>query len=481
MSGVQVLLLLISFSLASLYSTWLEAMMIGVPSAVLPVLLTFWMPGSRVTRISQALSFMVFSALLIHQANGMVEMHFSIFVLLAFLLFYRDWLPIVLAAGLIAVHHLSFNFMQEAGLGVYLFEFRTGIDIVLIHAAFVVFETAILVYMAVFMQKESLQVEEISNTAQRLTMSQGVVDLNTPISQPTSPLAKAIDEYIQVIQAALKQTVAIGQSLHISLPDTLSKLRTTQSFIKQQFDQLTQVASAVNEMTASFREVALSAQSAQSAVELTNNQSLEASQKIELAHDNMQTLSVTMSNSHQLISKLELECDAIGSVVNVIRSIADQTNLLALNAAIEAARAGDKGRGFAVVADEVRHLASSTQESTEQIHKIVEGLQRVSREAVQSMHLSLDKTNQSVVQVYDAQVAFKIILEQISAIQALNIQIAQATEEQFAVAEEVNTSINQVMELGSAIRSEMTSSIQNSEDLKLEADQLSKQSARFKL
>ncbi|WP_168926834.1 methyl-accepting chemotaxis protein [Nitrincola schmidtii] len=481
MSGVQVVLLLLSFSLASIYSTWSEAIIIGIPAAALPIFLSFWLSGSRITRVAHGLAFMVFSALLIHQVNGMVELHFSIFVLLAFLLFYRDWLPILAAAALIAVHHLSFNYLQEAGLGVYIFEFRTGFDIVMIHAGFVVFETALLIYMAISMQKESIQAEEVSKTAQYLIIKNNIIDLSNRPSHAVTPMAVAIDKYINEIQATLKQTVATNQSLQSSLPDTLTKLHSTQRYIHQQVDQLSQVAAAVNEMTDSFKEVSMNAQAAAQSVESADAQASNAQQKIQAAHENMAHLSDTMQNSHSLISRLQVECEAIGSVVNVIRSIAEQTNLLALNAAIEAARAGDSGRGFAVVADEVRHLASSTQESTEQINKIIESLQTVSYQAMQSMNVSLEKTQLTADQVFEAQTTFINIIQQISKIKSLNQQIARSTDQQFAVAEEVNNNIGSVNGLSAQVSFEMDQSIDNSEKLKVEADLLNKLTLRFKL
>jgi len=115
MSGVLLLMLFISLGISGLHDTKIEGVIIGIPSVIVPVLLMMTAPGRRITRVVVATALMIFSALLIHQTHGLIEMHFTIFVLLAFLLYYRDWLPIATAAAVIAVHHLAFNYLQSAG------------------------------------------------------------------------------------------------------------------------------------------------------------------------------------------------------------------------------------------------------------------------------------------------------------------------------------------------------------------------------
>ena len=154
-------LLGLSLGLAPIYHTWMQAIVVGFALAFSLQLLTLARPDARLTRIWSALVFMGFSALLIDQMQGMIEMHFSIFVLLAFLLFYSDWLPLIVAALAIAVHHLGFHFLQQAGYPVWVFPHLCNLGIVFVHAAFVVFETALLVYMALQRERSTRETGEL--------------------------------------------------------------------------------------------------------------------------------------------------------------------------------------------------------------------------------------------------------------------------------------------------------------------------------
>ena len=113
MIGALVALFGLTLVLAPQYNTWKGAFLVGLPALAIPLAAMWLAPGSAVSRLIVAAALMVFTALNIHQAYGMVEMHFGVFVLLAFLLCYRDWRPIVLAAAIVAVHHFTFNFFQE--------------------------------------------------------------------------------------------------------------------------------------------------------------------------------------------------------------------------------------------------------------------------------------------------------------------------------------------------------------------------------
>ncbi len=162
----------ISLGLSAWYGTWLAFAWIAIPTVAVCTIQVFARPGRAVTRMNIAAAFMVLAALTIHQTHGMIEMHFSIFVLMAFLLYYRDWLPIVTATGVIAVHHLAFDFLQRRGSDLWVFSANTGFQIVLIHAGFVVVEAALLCLMAVHLRREVVLVgdapEALAAMSQRL-------------------------------------------------------------------------------------------------------------------------------------------------------------------------------------------------------------------------------------------------------------------------------------------------------------------------
>jgi methyl-accepting chemotaxis protein len=154
LSGVISVLLLLSFLIAPLHDTWTEVLAIGVPAWLVCAWLVRAHGGQLVTRCAIAAALMVFSGLQIHQAHGMIEAHFSVFVLLAFILYYRDWIPILVGAAVIAVHHFGFDLLQRAGMPVWVFASQGGLGIVLLHAGYVVFETALLALMAVRLRAE---------------------------------------------------------------------------------------------------------------------------------------------------------------------------------------------------------------------------------------------------------------------------------------------------------------------------------------
>lgn len=213
------------------------------------------------------------------------------------------------------------------------------------------------------------------------------------------------------------------------------------SSIQQQTSETDMVATAMNEMTSTVHEVAKNAAYAAQKSEDTNHHSQEGVRHASGAVHGLQGLNQAVHNVANVVSKLDQNTQNIGTVIDVIKGIAEQTNLLALNAAIEAARAGEQGRGFAVVADEVRTLAGRTQDSTQEIQKLIEDLNSSVAQAVSVMASSGEAAKASEEEVTKAIESLNLIAEQVGGMSDLNAQIATAVEEQSSVSEEINRNV----------------------------------------
>ena len=221
--------------------------------------------------------------------------------------------------------------------------------------------------------------------------------------------------------------------------EAISK-ETVDGVLKQQAET-TQVATAMNEMTASVQEVARTASNAADAARNADNEAKAGKQVVMETMEAIDSLANEVEKAAQQLSSLEADISNIGAIVDVIRGITEQTNLLALNAAIEAARAGEHGRGFAVVADEVRTLAARTQSSTHEIEEMVERLQQGAQVAVKVMNESRERARDSVEKASSAGAALDTITAMISTMDEMSAQISSAANEQSAVAEDINRGI----------------------------------------
>jgi len=217
--------------------------------------------------------------------------------------------------------------------------------------------------------------------------------------------------------------------------------------MQQQNNEIEQAATAVNEMTAAVEEVARNAVSTSEASNQSTQAAREGRDRVVETVDAIQTMTHDVQNTSVMIEGLATQGRDIGKVLDVIRAIAEQTNLLALNAAIEAARAGEAGRGFAVVADEVRALAHRTAQSTQEIEKMVAGIQNGTGQAVESMSQSNQRTQTTLEMARAAGVALEQITQSIHLINERNLVIASASEEQAQVSREVDRNLVNIRDL----------------------------------
>jgi methyl-accepting chemotaxis protein len=212
----------------------------------------------------------------------------------------------------------------------------------------------------------------------------------------------------------------------------------------EQFERTDQVATAMTEMSATAQEVARHAAQAAHAADEADRSSQDGGKVMSATITSITRMRTEISNTAQVIRRLESDSGRIGKVLEVIHGIAEQTNLLALNAAIEAARAGDAGRGFAVVADEVRTLAQRTAASTAEINQIISSVQTGALDAAQAIESGQARSQESVDQVTLAGSSLQRITTAVEAIRDMNRQIATAAEEQTSVAEDISRNLTEI-------------------------------------
>lgn len=260
-------------------------------------------------------------------------------------------------------------------------------------------------------------------------------------------LLGALSEMQANLRKTIEQIAGSATQLGAAAEELSTVTQEASRGMQQQNNEIEQAATAVNEMTAAVEEVARNAVSTSEASNQSTQAAREGRDRVVETVNAIQTMTHDVQNTSLMIEGLATQGRDIGKVLDVIRAIAEQTNLLALNAAIEAARAGEAGRGFAVVADEVRALAHRTAQSTQEIEKMVAGIQNGTGEAVSSMAQSNQRTQSTLEMARAAGVALEQITQSIHLINERNLVIASASEEQAQVSREVDRNLVNIRDL----------------------------------
>ncbi|ALS98776.1 methyl-accepting chemotaxis protein [Lacimicrobium alkaliphilum] len=477
-SGVLVAQVAIAFAIAAYTDTWLWAMMIGIPTAALPLILIYTQPQAQMTRYAVAIAVQLLTALHIQQSFGLTEIHFEIFTLLAFLVYYRDWKTILISTTTVAIHHISFFFLQSNSAGVYIFEEgHLTIGILLIHAFFAIAEGAVLSVIAKRSFKEAHTSLILSNTITHIQNREGIIDLQRPID----PGLTEFSTLIGGIRKVLDESFAVSEQLIGATGAIYQQQQRLNELSKSTSQQVDTIASSMQQMTNSNQQIASS--SSESAEETTAaaTAATQAGENINNASHKVRSVHQALSKMSERIGSLNQQCEKISRVTVTIKTIAEQTNLLALNAAIESARAGEHGRGFSVVADEVRQLSMKTQNSTEEIETVSKTLIDQTKDSVEQMQQVLELINETVSQSAKADKAFNDVSHRITEIERNILSVSSASEQQANTSDNVSLAtqalLNNISD-SSALNQEIFNDFQQ---LRKSSESLEKALSRLKI
>ncbi|SEG67054.1 methyl-accepting chemotaxis protein [Marinobacterium lutimaris] len=277
------------------------------------------------------------------------------------------------------------------------------------------------------------------------------------------------------LDAVLTRLGECADEVHRESARGLEIAQKTQQTLIEQGRETDRIAEAIGEMSGTIAEVSSNVQETAARSEETSRFASDGSRVVSQASEAIDNLKSTVLNISESVNELANETRVITDATRIIEVIAEQTNLLALNAAIEAARAGNHGRGFAVVAEEVRNLALRTQDSTREIHGIIESLNQRAERAVSIAAQGNSAAEDGARQMVTAEQTLHRIQSSVSDIAQMAMQMAAAVEEQAQVSDQINGQVTQVSSLARSNQQQgeqSTASAQRNGDIAAELHEL---------
>jgi Methyl-accepting chemotaxis protein len=413
MLGLVWLLWCVSLAVGWMSDNTLLAFVCATALSLLATLVTSLLCGTLFSRLTFAFILMAFSALLIQLGEGEAEYHFSVFVLLSALLAWRDWRPLLMGAAVIAVHHLTFNYLQEYDLFNIVIFMHTGLHMVIMHGLFVVAQTLFLVILAVRMEQDAVSASEVAKLAAVINREPGSLTLAKETKASHSPFARTFSLTLGAMRTTLEQVSGnVAQLLEASCT-ILQRNTALSERTDNQASSLAVAASAMEQLA--------------SAASLTSEKASEARELVLQACEVAQQGGKNIRAATESMMHIRDESQQINGILELIDGIAFQTHILSLNASVEAARAGEHGKGFAVVASEVRSLALRCEQAAQDIRQLTAA--------------SVKSTHQGAEQVEQAGSTMQAIISRIDGLQTCLEVLSSMSEQQRASVVQMKGSI----------------------------------------
>ncbi|SFL98000.1 methyl-accepting chemotaxis protein [Gracilibacillus orientalis] len=356
--------------------------------------------------------------------EGMVEYHFSIFMVVAMIGYYEKINLILIMTVLFAIQHLAGYFF----LGEYVFGTNTyPFSMILIHALFLVGTSGAIIWQVIHKRK---LIGDLGEKEQNQLMLSRIVENLSLTSEKVIEVSSQLKEINQSNQAIFKESVSYIQQISNGTLTQKQQVEDTTGFVQE-------ITSDIHHITKTSSEVS-------DITQKTEQNADDGDKMIQKTVEQMDNINEKVRTTSETVELLNNRSKEIEGIVRLITDISSQTNLLALNAAIEAARAGEYGKGFAVVADEVRKLSEQTVDSASQIASLVQSIQQETDTSVDSMNHVITEVENGQEIVRETGKLFGTIHSSIGDVAEQTKQIFHSSEEVSKVAQQAQKSIQEV-------------------------------------
>ncbi|MEH0667244.1 methyl-accepting chemotaxis protein [Vibrio scophthalmi] len=420
-----------------------------------------------------------FVALHIHQAYGDIMLHFEVFIMLALMTLYNNWLMVLHALVAAALHHVFFFWMQSSGVPVYIFPPNSSYTLVIEHCLYAIFQASVSMYACLVLDKNLKRLKYVSRTVDHVVQG-STFNLNVELQERDEFFTRFNQIILQLQDTARIQRESVAELSHVSEDFAANTTRIDRE-ISRNSNNIKQVASAVSHLGDSFAHVSQTTQachqSAQHAAELSD---ASLSQSAECQH-RLARMTDIVDQTRSNVSQVVQDANSIHQILEAITSISEQTNLLALNASIEAARAGEAGRGFAVVADEVRQLANRTSASVEEIGVSLGQLEKAVKLSTGNISDMTELSTQVSSAVDNIIQSTGQISHNISQVSLQMSQVADSVDEQHSSLDRLQSNMSEVDNASAVIAEQSQAQSASISELTQATSKLASLSQRFQL